>query len=271
MTASARCQRWNAGRHSWRHASEGGFDRSRYDVAAIPDDTTAERFVVTHHYTHSYVAALLRFGLYERAALVGVVVLSGGTNRLTLENPLPDLDAYRESAELGRLVLLDRVPANAESYFVARAFELAAAEGLRGVISFSDPLPRTTLDGEIVMPGHVGIVYQALSAAYLGRGTPRSLWETPEGTVIDARSQQKVRAREAGYPEVVAELVRFGARPLEAGEDSRAWLRRAKADARIRVVRHPGNHRYGWRLGARRSRWTFGLPVQPQYPKAVAS
>lgn len=31
------CQRWTAGRASWRHRSEGGFDRSRYEAALLPE------------------------------------------------------------------------------------------------------------------------------------------------------------------------------------------------------------------------------------------
>jgi hypothetical protein len=37
-----------------------------------------------------------------------------------------------EAVELGRLVLLDDVPANGESWFIARAFELLRARGYTG-------------------------------------------------------------------------------------------------------------------------------------------
>lgn len=38
------------------------------------------------------------------------------------------------------------------------------------------------------MPGHVGVVYQALGAVYTGRGTARTLWLLPDGTSVIARS-----------------------------------------------------------------------------------
>jgi hypothetical protein len=45
---------------------------------------------------------------------------------------------YHESLDLSRVVILDSMPANAESWFCARAFELAAAAGIRGIVAFSD-------------------------------------------------------------------------------------------------------------------------------------
>jgi hypothetical protein len=33
------------------------------------------------------------------------------------------------------------VPANGESWFLARCWEMAARQGVRGVVSFSDPVP----------------------------------------------------------------------------------------------------------------------------------
>ena len=72
--------------------------------------------------------------------------------------------------EIGRLVLLDNVPANGETWILGRCFELLQATGLRGVLSFSDPMPRrSVLSGSLVMPGHVGTCYQAVNDIYLWR------------------------------------------------------------------------------------------------------
>jgi hypothetical protein len=69
------CQRWTAGRHSWRHTSEGGFDPVRYLVEPISEDT-ARTWVVQHHYSGSYPAASRRCGQFTRAGtLLGVCVL----------------------------------------------------------------------------------------------------------------------------------------------------------------------------------------------------
>jgi hypothetical protein len=62
--------------------------------------------------------------------------------------------------------LLDEVPANAESHFVAEAFRLADDVGYPGIVSFSDPNPRYDTEGQMTMPGYLGIVYQALGAVY---------------------------------------------------------------------------------------------------------
>jgi hypothetical protein len=53
---------------------------------------------------------------------------------------------YEESLELNRLVLLDEVPANAETWAQARAFRLAAARGVRGIVAHSDPELRTSAE-----------------------------------------------------------------------------------------------------------------------------
>src|SRR5690606_8351510 len=74
-----------------------------------------------------------------------------------------------ECVDLGRLVLLDEVPANGESWFLAQCFGSLRAEGFRSVVSFSDPVPRTTADGEPRFTGHVGTIYQASNAIYMGR------------------------------------------------------------------------------------------------------
>jgi hypothetical protein len=53
-----------------------------------------------------------------------------------------------------------------ESWFLARCSRLAAEAGLRGLVMFSDPVPRTRTDGVVVMPGHIGTIYQASNAVY---------------------------------------------------------------------------------------------------------
>ena len=50
------CQRWRERRDSYRPAGEV-IDPRRFEVAPIPDDTTARAFVEAHHYSASYPAA----------------------------------------------------------------------------------------------------------------------------------------------------------------------------------------------------------------------
>lgn len=277
--ASDWCQRWNGRRHSWRHRSDGGFDQGRYEISGQLSGADAKAFVCTNHYSASYPAAVHRFGLYDtdRAAmdaagtdtprLVGVAVLGVPVQAKVLTNVFPDLECFRESLELSRFVLLDDCPGNTESYFLGGVWRLAAERDVRGVVSFSDPMPRTTGDGTVIC-GHVGTIYQATNAQYCGRATPRTLRVLPDGTVLNDRALAKVTAQDQGHDYVEARLVAHGARAPRAGADMRAWLKDALDDAGVRRVRHRGNFRYAFTIGSRSQRRAtrIALPAQP-YPK----
>lgn len=246
------CQRWAQRVPTWRPADEGGFDSRRYRTSPI-GETPAREFVVAHHYSCSYPAAVLRVGLFDADRLVGVAVLGVSMSRPVLTGPFPTLQPYRQSLELARLVLLDEVPSNGESWFMRRVFAYAAQEGVRGVVAFSDPLPRVVA-GQVFMPGHIGTVYKALNSHYTGRATARTLTLLPDGRVFSARSRAKVTGGESGADGVRAGLIALGAPPPAAGEPPSAWLRRALAGVGARTVRHQGNHRYVWTIGDRASR-----------------
>lgn len=252
-------QRWRERCDRYRPSQET-IRTSEYDVAAI-DETTAKRFVIEHHYAATFPAARFRFGLFRRGALVGVAVFSHPTNERVLAM-FPG--TTRESTELGRFVLLDDVPGNGESWFLGRAFDELRHIGLVGVLSFSDPVPRTTTAGRLVMPGHVGTIYAAHNGVYLGRGTARLLRLLPDGTVFSDRAASKIRAGERGYRYAMAILERHGADAWDEREPREDWLRRW-VPRLTRILRHPGNHRYGWMLPRRRR--SFLVPVGP-YPKA---
>lgn len=256
---TAHVQRWTAGRDSYRPAGEP-IDAAAYEVAAIAGDKVTRDFVTAHHYSRSYPAARFRFGLYRGADLVGVAVFSVPTNERALECVPGE---RLERVELGRFVLVDEVPANGESWFLARAFELLRLEGIAGVVSFSDPIARTNATGDVVFPGHVGTIYQATNATYLGLATPRTLRILPDGTVLNARSLQKLRAGERGWRYVVEQLVKHGAEDLQPGADPAAWARTWVAQL-TRPLRHRGNHRYAWALHKRDRRH---LPASLPYPK----
>jgi hypothetical protein len=246
-------QRWRSGRDSYRPAGEL-IDTRAYDVARLEDDARPKAFVQTHHYSGSYPAARERFGLFRRGELVGTAVFSVPCRDEVLTSVFPDAQA---SVELGRLVLLDDVPGNGETWFLARALRLLAREGFVGVLSFSDPFPRAALDGSRVFPGHVGTIYQAGNATYLGRSGARSLKLLPDGRVLSARAISKLRAGERGWRSSAAPLVAAGAPPPpEDADRRRTWLKRALARF-TRTIRHPGNHKYAWSLD-RAVRLPFG-------------
>lgn len=254
-----RCQRWRARRDSYRPAGET-IVTAHYEVAPIPDDRTAKLFVEANHYSASYPAARFRHGLYWGGLLVGVAVFSVPMQGAVLDR----LPCSREAAvELGRFVLLDRVPSNGESWMLARCFELLRGEGIEGVVSFSDPMPRARADGAVIFAGHVGTIYQAANAVYDGRNRPHTVRLLPDGTVLSDRTIAKIRGRERGWRYAAAHLVRAGAAPLGEDDDARAWL--ATWLSRLtRTARHPGKHRYLFGLGRAVKR---ALPKSQPYPK----
>lgn len=261
--------RWRARRQSWRHPADGGFYRRAYSVVPI-SDRAAKTYVLRHHYQGTYVASRFRFGLFEErtGVLVGVAVFSVPVQRAVLTNAFPSLVPYAESLELGRFVLHDRVPANGETFFLARCLRLLGPEGIRGVVSFSDPVARRDALGRLVFPGHLGAIYQAGSATYDGRGKARTLLLLPDGRVLNARAISKLRRLERGH-RYVEELLRQHGSPPRRGAEPRAWLPEALQAAGVRQLRHPGCHRYLFRVGGRVQRHFVALPAPLPAPTTL--
>jgi hypothetical protein len=275
--AETAVQRWRRGASRWRPVGETICTRE-YEVAAIPDDTTAKAFIVATHYSGSFPCARFRFGLWHRRDLVGVAVFSHPVNERSLA-PLPGEPL--ESAELGRFVLTDRVPANGETFFLGRCFELLRRVGLLGVVSFSDPVPRRTLAGAVVLPGHVGITYQAHNGVYLGRASPSTIHLLQDGCVVSPRALQKIKKMERSARYAIELLEHHGAAPFDrallAGDEERrrAWLAQALAMT-TRRFRHGGNHKYVWALDRRVHKWVIKdvaarspNGVLPPFPKRI--
>jgi hypothetical protein len=254
-------QRWRRGRASYLTSREV-IRPVEFDVAPLTEDCEVKQFIIRHHYSRSYPAARRRFGLYRRGQLVGCAVFSNPTNTKTLTNVF-DVEPTL-LIELGRLVLLDEVAANGESWFVSRCFDYLRREGMVGVISFSDPVPRTTEKGVMVAPGHIGFVYQALSACYIGQSTPRVLRLLPDGRVMSERAIQKIRGGERGWQYAAGLLEEFGALPAPHG-DKTAWLDYWLARL-TRKLPHNGNHKYAWALEKPARKL---LPRSLPYPKVL--
>jgi len=254
-------QRWRDRRDTYRPAGET-INTAEFEVAAIDTDRVAKAFVVQHHYSATYPAARFRFGLYRGGDLAGVAVFSHPCSNKVLTSVFPG--EAKESVELGRFVLLDNVAGNGETWFLARCFEQLRGEGLRGVVSFSDPIARTDDEGQTIFPGHVGTIYQASNGVYLGRGTARTLRILPNGTVFSDRAIQKIRAGEQGWVYSAEILEAFGApKAPEDAQERLAWLQTHLA-LLTRPLRHVGNHKYAWAFQkADRKR----LPTSLPYPK----
>jgi hypothetical protein len=265
--------RWHDGDPAWVHA-RFGFNPDDYGVDLIPRKTAVE-FVARHHYSRSVPALRkYRFGLFclagDRPGLCGVALLSIPPRKEVLTKAFPGLEAYHESAELGRLVLLDQVPHGAEGFSFGEIRRwLARNSPIRGLVMFSDPEPRRRNDNTILLPGHVGTTYQSANSACLGKSAARRI-TLVDGLVFSARTRSKILNLEQGWRGATAQLVSAGADPFDAAhDDPREWLPRALRQARARYLDHGGCWKYALPIGCtarQRGRVTIAGP-RCDYPK----
>jgi hypothetical protein len=271
------CQRYTERRESRRPAGEP-IVTSEYEVAPIESDAVARRFVSQHHYAGYASPTSHRFGLYHRGELVGVALFGPPASMAAHRKVWPTLTT-KEAVTLGRLVLLDSVPGNGESWFVSRCFDLLATPKLYrpldrhgdprapivGIESCADPWPRHNASGEVVFRGHLGIVYQSTNGRYVGRTNDNTMRLFPDGTVLSNRAAGKLVRGERGNGHPVAQLEAWGADKLCTGDDAVAWMR-CWRDRLTTTMRHRGNHRYLWCLNRRRRREVLTAPAV-EYPK----
>ena len=266
----SRSQRWRDRRARFV-PSASVIDPRDYAVDVIPCASVAKPFVTAHHYSASFPASRLSVGLYRRGAaartdLVGVATFSVPMNGASIRCRT-GLDA-REGVDLGRLVLLDDVPGNGETWFLSRALRALRREKpeVAAVVSYADPSERRTPDGELVKPGHIGTIYAAASAAYRGRTRARNEYLAPDGQTVPERSLSKLRGGERGAGGVVDALVSRGA-PPPADDDLRAWATKLRETGFLRTRRHDGQHVYTFALTKSARLAGRGLPSLP-YPVA---
>ena len=267
-TAASPTQRWRFGREYWRVDRDEGFRRDDYRLDLI-SDSVARKFVVEHHYSGSYPIAMERIGLFRGRKLVGVCVFSIPINNSAI--PRYTGLAASEGAECGRFVLLDEVPYNAETFTFANSCKILrqVRPDIRAVLAYSDPMPRSTVDGRVVMPGHVGVIYQASNARYLGRAAAKTLHLNGNGIALSSRAVSKVRLQEHGAQSAEKRLVRLGAPPRSPGQEPAEWINGVLASNVFTKVKHPGNHVYCWALGraAEKRHLERSFATARSYPK----
>ena len=121
---------------------------------------TARRFVATYHYAHDWGAiGKIYLGLFEHEKLVGVGIWGYGTRPLhTIRKCFPSL-GVTDYLELNRLCLLDEMPRNSETQFLAMqtAFIKSRLPTIKVLFSWADGLR-----------GKPGYIYQAASWLYGG-------------------------------------------------------------------------------------------------------
>lgn len=257
-------QRWYGGRDIRRPAGEP-IRTSEYEVASVATWAEVRDFVRTHHYAGEASSTAHHFELYHHGNLVGVALFGPPASTNAHRAVWGDALTQKEAVTLGRFVLRDEVPGNGESWFGSRCFELLARRGIRGVESCSDPEPRADIHGRLTFRGHLGTIYQALNARYVGKTNDASLHLLPDGSCLSNRSQSKLRGGEIGAQRPIVQLVRFGATPPRSDEDPIAWLKYWRGKI-CRTMRHRGCHRYLWTL-SRRDRWLLAAHEALPYPK----
>ena len=269
-TAAPPAMRWKMGRNFWRVDRDEGFRPADYTVDVIRYGA-ARAFVVENHYSRSMPVTIESIGLFHGQDLVGVATFSIPINNSVVPHYTgQQADA---GAELGRFVLLDSVPYNGESFFLAAALKALKSlqPQLRTVVAYSDPLPRTTHTGDVIMPGHIGCCYQASNAHYLGRAAAKTLHISPQGIALSTRAISKIRLQEHGAMSAEKMIVRLGAPPRPFGQDPVIWIEGVLQHPEFRRVRHPGNHVYCWALGKKNERHALARRFAPGrgYPKSL--
>lgn len=228
------------------------------DVERSADQTGLKAFVAAHHYAERCASIVRGFKVHWRGRFAGVALFSVCARQY--RPPFGEVGAW---LTLGRFCLLDEVGGNAETLVIAEAFRELRREGFEGVVSFSDPHRRVALDGRVILPGHVGTIYQAHNGVYTGRSKSETKQLLPDGTLFEGRAAQKVRTGDQGHAYARRILEANGAEPLRPGEDAGAWVARWRAEL-CRPFLHRGNHRYLWALDKRARRH---LPASLPYPK----
>jgi hypothetical protein len=140
----------------------------------------AREFVVKHHYSHGMSAGPTCYGMVEDGELVGVCVFATPIAE-SVCSLIFGLEHKRRVKELHRLVLLDSVGKNAESWFIARALKMFKSDrpDFWAVVSFADSTQ-----------GHVGTIYQATNAIYYGTTSKRTFYS--DGDRLRPRRQNGV-------------------------------------------------------------------------------
>lgn len=251
---TSRSQRWRERRALW--ATDFRLINPKAYCADIVDHGLARTFIAEHHYLPTYPAAQVAVGLFGRCArLEGVAVFAVPATGAVITRHTGFTDPAK-GCVLARLILLDSVPQNGESFFCARAFRLLRRErpAIEAVVSYSDP-----------EAGHVGTVYAALSGAHRGTTRPRTVLRAGARTISD-RTLSKIRLGERGMDGAIDQIVRLGLPGQGFRENPAAWLQRLQVQGFLTSHRQAGLFTYCFELTRDARRRGLTLPRLP-YPK----
>lgn len=190
-------------------------------VERIPASVGRE-FVIRYHYSHGIHNGPMTWGMFDGGCLVGVIAFAAPSSENVRASVFgPDLKG--SVTDLHRLVLLDEVPNNAESWFIVRGLRALKEERpyYRAVLSFADSTQ-----------GHVGTIYQATNAIYTGQSA-RALF------FIDSDGRLR-HPRQNGHNVTLAEAEAMGWQPtMREGKFRYLFLlgdRRERRDSQRRLL-----------------------------------
>jgi len=245
------CQRWRNRRTSYRPAREV-INPAHFDAQPI-DESVAKSFIVQHHYSGSYPAAVFRAGLFRKrpfntAELVGVAVFSVPCNNHVV--PYYTGEPANNGIEIGRFALEDSVEANGETFFLRRAFRLLreVKPQYQTVIAYADPMPRVNQFNEVIKPGHIGTIYHAHNATYHGRSRKRTIFMTKSGDVVNERALSKLKHNDVGKHYALKQLEEKTGNRIGITEYPEEFIQRLLQTGSLRRISHPGNHVFSWHL-----------------------
>lgn len=152
-----------------------------------------KEFVIQHHYSHGIHNGPMCYGMYEKDILVGVCAFATPCSE-NVRSSVFGKQYKNRVTELHRLVLLDRMPHNSESWFISRSLKLLKINkpDLWGILSFADQTQ-----------GHVGTIYQACNAIYTGTSNKATFYIDIDGRLRHPRQNginiTSSKARQLGW------------------------------------------------------------------------
>lgn len=202
---------------------------SDYSVEMIPA-SVGKPFIIKHHYSHGVHNGPICVGLLKDGALVGVCAFAAPSSE-NVRASVFGTEQKDSVIELHRLVLLDEVPKNGESFFIVRALKELKKHRpyYNAVISFADPTEN-----------HLGIIYQATNALYCGRSSPATFYLDETGRLRHPRQNGKnitaEMAREKGWKPTKREGKH---RYLYLLPDDKRHLKQLKKDFKLQSIPYP--------------------------------
>lgn len=169
-----------------------------YRVEKIPT-VLGKEFVKKYHYSHGIHNGPMCYGLLNGNDLIGVLAFATPCSEAVCASVF-GIEHKRSVTELHRLVLLDEVPKNAESWFISRVLRQFKKDrpNYNAVLSFAD-----------ATQGHIGVIYQATNAIYAGTSGKATFYLDPDGRLRHPRQNghniSKEEAKERGWKPVKRE------------------------------------------------------------------